>query len=316
MPLLVVRKVGRAAVVIFLVTVAVVAMFGLVPGSVAEIILGESATPKAVAELNASLGLEGPLWSRYLDWVGGAVRGDLGESPLTGQPVTEAIWERLPVTLEIAFLALLIALVVAVPLAVLSALQAGTRTDRSVNGLTSVLLSVPTFVAAPVLVYFLALQVGMLPVTGWVDFTESPYENLRHALLPAVAIACTEIAAFTRILRTDLVSTLREDYVAAARAKGLPTGYVVLRHALRPSSFSLITVAGVNLGRLIGGTVIVESLFALPGLGQLITTSIMSRDVVVVQGVVVCLAVAYVAINTLVDVGYGFLDPRVRGSRV
>lgn len=316
MSLLVVRKVGRAAFVIFLVTVAVVAMFGLVPGSVAEVILGESATPKAVAELNADLGLEGSLWSRYADWLGGAVQGDLGESPLTGQPVTEAILERLPVTLEIAFLALVIALVTAVPLAVVSALKAGTRTDRSINGLTSVLLSVPTFVAAPVLVYLLALQTGLLPVTGWVDLTESPLENLRHALLPAVAIACTEIAAFTRILRTDLVSTLREDYVAAARAKGLPTGYVVLRHALRPSSFSLITVAGVNLGRLIGGTVIVESLFALPGLGQLVTTSIMSRDVAMVQGVVVCLAVAYVAINTLVDVGYGFLDPRVRGSRV
>lgn len=315
MPLRIVGKVGRAAVVILLVTVAVVAMFGLVPGSVAQVILGESATPKAVAELNSRLGLDEPLWSRYAEWVGGAVQGDLGKSPLTGQPVTHAIWERLPVTLELAALALLIALVIAVPLAIVSSLKPGTKLDRAVNGLTSVLLSVPTFVAGPVLVYLLALQLGVFPVTGWVGFAESPVENLRHALLPAVAIALTEIAAFTRILRTDLVATLHEDYVAAARAKGLPTGYVVLRHALRPSSFSLITVVGVNLGRLIGGTVIVEALFALPGVGQLVTTSIMSRDVVMVQGVVVVLAVAYVVINTAVDVGYGFLDPRVRGSR-
>jgi len=315
MTLRIAGKVGRAALVIFLVTVAVVAMFGLVPGSIAQVILGESATPENVAQLNSSLGLDDPLWSRYVDWVGGAVRGDLGNSPLTGQPVTQAILERLPVTLELAVLALVIALVTAVPLAVVSSLRAGTKTDRSINGLTSVLLSVPTFVAAPVLIYLLALQAGVFPVTGWVSFAESPFENLRHALLPAVAIAITEIAAFTRILRTDLVSTLGEDYVAAARAKGLPTRYVVLRHALRPSSFSLITVVGVNLGRLIGGTVIVESLFALPGLGQLVTTSIMSRDVVMVQGIVAFLAVAYVGINTIVDVGYGFLDPRVRGSR-
>ncbi|QFU92504.1 ABC transporter permease [Amycolatopsis sp. YIM 10] len=315
MTLRVIRKLGRALVVVFLVTISVVALFGLVPGTVATVILGQSATPEAVAALNASLGLNDPLWTRYAHWVGDAVTGDLGTSPLTGRPVLQAILERLPVTAELAVLALLIALICAIPLAILSSLRAGTKTDRTINGLSSVLLSVPTFVAAPVLIYLLALQAELLPVTGWVSFGESPFENLRHALLPAAAIATTEIAAFTRLLRSDLISTLREDYVVAARAKGLPTGYVVLRHALRPSSFSLITVVGVNLGRLIGGTVIVETLFALPGLGQLATTSIMARDVLMVEGIVAFLAVAYVGINTVVDIGYGFLDPRVRGRR-
>lgn len=306
------KRVVRALLVIFLVTVAAVALLNLAPGSAADVILGENATPEAVAALNAELGLDQPLWQQYAQWVGQAVQGDLGVSPITRVPVTEAILVRLPVTLETAFLALLIALVSSLILAVAAAATQGSLLDRAIAGLSSVFLSIPAFVAAPILIYLLSVKGGIFPVSGWKHIDDGLGPNLRSALLPAVAVALTEIAVFTRLLRADLVGTLREDYVAAARAKGMTRGYVMFRHALRPSSFSLITVAGISLGRLIGGTVVVEAMFGLPGLGQLVATAITARDVITVQGVVVFIAVTYVLVNVLVDISYGFLDPRVR----
>ncbi|AYJ50306.1 ABC transporter permease [Rhodococcus sp. P1Y] len=306
------KRVGRSVVVVLLVTMAVVALLSLAPGSVAQVILGDNATPDAIAALNSQLGLDNPIWVQYGNWLADAVRGDLGTSPLTNQSVTEAIIERLPVTLQLAAMGLTISLVVAIFLGVVSASMPGSKTDRGINALTSVFLSVPAFIAGPVLIYFFAIQINLFPVTGWSRMGDGLMENLRSALLPAIAIALTEIAAFHRLLRTDLMGTLREDYVAAARAKGMSSTYVMFRHALRPSTFSLITVAGINLGRLIGGTVVVETLFGLPGLGQLVALSITSRDVIMVQGVVVFIAVVYVAINAVVDTSYGMIDPRVR----
>jgi len=306
------KRVGYSLLVVFLVTIAAVSLLSLAPGSAADVMLGENATPEAVAELNARLGLDQPLWHQYVDWVSAAVRGDLGTSPLTGQDVTQAILSRLPVTLQLSAMALVISLVVSVALAVLSASMPGSALDRSINAVSSAFLSIPAFIAGPVLIYFLALKLGWFPVSGWAHMQDGLSANLQSALLPAIAISLTEIAAFHRLLRTDLIGTLREDYVAAARAKGMTRRYVMFRHALRPSSFSLITVAGITLGRLIGGTVVVEILFGLPGLGQLVASSITLRDVITVQGVVVFIAVTYVLVNTLVDVSYGLLDPRVR----
>lgn len=307
-----VLRVGRSLVVVLLVTMAVLALLSLAPGSVAAVILGENATPSAIAEMNARLGLDRPFWVQYGSWLGRAVTGDLGSSPLTGQSVTAAIVDRLPVTLELAVLGLLIALVVAVGLAVLSAARPDGPLDKGITAISSVLLSVPAFIAGPLLIYVFAIGLRWFPVIGWSPISEGIGPNLRGALLPAVAIALAEVAAFHRLLRADLVATLREDFIGAARAKGLGGGYVMFRHALRPSSFSLITLAGINLGRLIGGTVIVEVLFGLPGLGQLIATSIIARDVVTVQGVVVFVAVVYVVVNTAVDLSYRLIDPRIR----
>jgi len=202
--------------------------------------------------------------------------------------------------------------VVSILLAVVTAATEGSLLDRAISAVSSAFLAVPAFIAGPLLIYVLALQLGWFPVSGWGHVGDGPAANLRSALLPAIAISLTEIAAFQRLLRTDLVGTLREDFVASARAKGMSRTYVMFRHALRPSSFSLITLAGISLGRLIGGTVVVEVLFGLPGLGQLVASSITLRDVITVQGVVVFVATAYVVINTLVDLSYGLLDPRVR----
>ncbi len=184
--------------------------------------------------------------------------------------------------------------------------------DRGLNAVSSVFLSVPAFIAGPILIYLFAVQLGWFPVLGWSPISAGLGPNLRSAILPAIAVALVEVASFYRLLRTDLTSTLREDYIDAARARGMSSAYVMFRHALRPSSFSLVTVLGISFGRMIGGAVVVETLFALPGLGQLIVSSIGTRDVIVVQGVVAFTGVMYVAINTLVDLSYGLIDPRVR----
>lgn len=307
-----IRRVGYALVVILLVTLGVRGLMSLAPGSIAEVILGEAATAENVTALEQDLGLDRSFFAQYLDWLFNAVQGDLGTSPITHMAVTDSILQRLPVTLELAALALVIAAGIAVPLAVLSAAFPNSALDRGINAVTSVFLSIPAFVAGPVLVFVFAVQLGVLPALGWIPVTTDVAGNLRSALLPAVAVALTEIAAFHRVLRADLIGTLREDYVAAARAKGMRPSYVMFRHAFRPSSFSLLTISGLSLARLIGGTIIVEAMFVLPGLGQLISTAIIQRDVITVQGVVTVIAVAFVVINMLVDVGYGIIDPRVR----
>lgn len=306
------RRVGYGILVILLVTFSVSLLLSFAPGSVAQTILGEEATPEAVAALNAALGYDRPFFIQYLDWLWHAVRGDLGTSPITQIPVTQSIMQRLPVTLEIAFLALVISLFVSIPLAIVSASRPGSALDRGVSALTSVFLSVPAFVAGPILIFFFAVNLNAFPALGWTPITDDLWRNLRAAFLPALAAAITEIAAFHRVLRADLIGTLREDYIAAARAKGLSAGYVMFRHAFRPSSFSLLTISGLSLARLIGGTIIVEMLFVLPGLGQFISSAVMSNDVIAVQGVVAFIALVFVVMNMLVDIGYGLVDPRVR----
>jgi peptide/nickel transport system permease protein len=306
------RRIAYAALVILLATFSTSVLLSLAPGSIAEAILGEAATAENVAALNTELGLDQPVAVQYLDWLSHAVRGDLGVSPITHVPVTEAIFQRLPVTLELAVIALLIALIVAIVLAVLSASKPNSAVDRAINALTSVFLSIPAFVAGPILIFFLAVTWNIFPALGWVPLEDGIGPNLRSAFLPAVAAALVEIAAFHRVLRADLIGTLREDFVAAARAKGMKRSYVMFRHAFRPSAFSLLTISGLSLARLIGGTIIVEMLFVLPGIGQLLATSIMQRDVITVQGIVAFIAVTFVVVNMLTDIGYGLIDPRVR----
>ncbi|WP_082406390.1 ABC transporter permease [Microbacterium sp. No. 7] len=306
------RRVAYALLVILLVTFTTSLLMHLAPGSIAEVILGEAATQENIDAMNASLGLDRPFFVQYLDWLAHAVQGDLGTSPITHRSVMGSIAERLPVTMELAVLALVISLVISIPLAVLSASAPNSALDRGINALTSVFLSVPAFVAGPVLIYFFAVNSRIFPALGWVPMGEGLGANLRTAFLPALAVALVEIAAFHRVLRADLIGTLREDFVSAARAKGMTRFYVMFRHAFRPSSFSLLTISGLSFARLIGGMIIVEVLFVLPGIGQLLATAIVQRDIIMVQGVVTFIAVTFVIINMLVDIGYGIIDPRVR----
>jgi len=298
--------------VLLLVTFGSMLLVDLTPGDPAATILGESATPEQIDALRRQLGLDRPLLVRYWEWLGNIAHGDFGRSIRSQQPVLDAIVERVPVTLELAVLALIMAFAVVIPLALYTAYRAGGRADRTANVVTSALVSMPPFLTALLLVFLFALTLRAFPATGWVRLLDDPLGNLRSAFLPALALALTEIAVLTRVLRSDLIATLQEDYILSAKAKGLPTRYVLLRHALRPSSFSLVTLAGLSLGRLIGGAVIVETLFALPGLGQLLVNATLAKDAVVVQGVVIFVALVYVALNVLTDFFYTILDPRTR----
>jgi peptide/nickel transport system permease protein len=306
------RMVAKILVVILLVSFGTMILLDLTPGSPGEAMLGEGAQPEQVDAINAQLGVNDPLPERYGDWLHAIFTADLGRSLTSRQPVSDMILERLPVTLELALGSLVVALAIAIPAGVYAAYRRDRWPDRLATGVTSVVLSVPGFALAVLLIYFLAVANDFFPVTNWVRLTDDPYENVRHAFLPVMTLALLEAAQFTRLLRNDMVATLEEDYIRAARSRGLSASRVLLGHALRPSSFSLVTVAGVSLGRLIGGTVIIESVFALPGLGQLALSSITSKDYTVLRAIVLVVAISYVVINALVDVLYHVLDPRVR----
>lgn len=356
--------------VLFLVSLATFLLVELVPGDPAVAALGSEATEERLEVARAEMGLDRPLVERYVDWLGDVLTGDLGSSLVNpAREVDDLILQTLPITLQLALMGLVMALVVSVPLAVWSAAREGTRGDRAALMATSGLISVPSFLAGLVLAFFfvfqpdvtrtviflaglagatalvvgavreradgarpLAVRLGVaaavaaavalavaaypeLPRTGFVRITASGglAENLRSALLPALALALTEVAVFTRLLRADLITILQEDFILSARAKGISSARVLWRHALRPSSFSLVTLAGVSLGRLIGGTVVIETVFGIQGMGRLVVDDgVIAGDIRIVQGGVLVIAVGYVAVNLLVDLSYTYLDPRVR----
>jgi peptide/nickel transport system permease protein len=284
----------------------------LLPGDLAYAILGDQATPETVAALRHDLGLDQPVVWRYLRWLAGVLQGDLGRSYRTGESVLGAILARLPVSLELMLIAEIAAFAIAIPLAIKCAARAGSTLDRLVTGMAFAKLSIPSFMVAIVLIYFFAVQLRLLPATGYVPFGEDPFGNLRGLVLPALTLAIGEWPILMRVLRSDMIATLQEDYIALAKAKGLRPRRILLVHAIRPSSLTLVTVAGINIGRLIGGTVIVESVFALPGLGRLLIGAIYTRDFMILQGVVLFVAVGFVIVNCLVDMLYALLDPRIR----
>lgn len=310
------KRVVHAVVVLLIVSLALAFLLDLTPGDPAYVILGERATDEQIAQVHEDLRLDDPVVSRYLTWLGDVVRGDLGTSYRVKTDVTDLIVERLPVTAEVVVLALLMALVASVPIGVYTAHEAGGVVDRIWSKASSVIISFPPFVTALMLVFVFAVQLKdapvHFPVSGWEKVGDGLGPNLEHAFLPALTLALVLVPLFSKLLRDDMVATLREDFILAARAKGLPTRRILVRHALRPSSFSLVTLAAQSLGQLIGGAVVIEVLFGLPGLGQLLVNSIVAKDVIAVQGIVAFIAIVYVTLNTGVDVVYGFLDPRVR----
>lgn len=302
--------------VLFLVSAGVFALVSMVPGDPAVAVLGEGRAPEEYAALRAELGLNDPVHQRYLDWLGGVLTGDLGTSLVPPQVgVGERILAALPVSLELAILGLTLALLIAVPLAMWSAYRPGGRADRTISATTFGLLSMPSFLLGLLLIAVVVNSFGLLPRNEWVRLSDSVAGNLQHALLPALTIALMEAAMFTRILRNDLATTLTEDFILAARARGMHPLRVLVSDALRPSSFSLVTVLGLSIGRLVGSTVIVEYLFALPGMGKLVIEAANQGNYPVVQGAVLVIAVVYVVSNTLIDQSYGFLDPRTRRAR-
>lgn len=297
---------------LFLVSVATFGLLEMVEGDPVDALAPENASAADRAAIAAEYGLDGPLVARYVEWLGAALTGDLGRSLQSRVPVMDEILTRIPVTLELALLSTVVALVVALPIAVWSGYRPGGLIDRVAGVLVSVTMAIPNFLLGLLLVFVFGVTLQAFPVNGWAPIDEGLVPHASRLVLPVLTLAAGQGVMFIRILRGDIAATMREDFVLAARARGIKTPAILVRHALRPSAFSLLTVLGLSLGQLIGGTVIVEQLFGLPGMGQMLVSAIMGRDIFLVQGAVMLVAVGYVLINTLVDLAYPLLDPRVR----
>jgi peptide/nickel transport system permease protein len=315
--LIALRRLPQLLATLLIISFLTYMLTSLLPGDpVLQILGADNITEEQIARVRAELELDRPLPARYVSWLGDALTGDLGRSFRTNLDVLDAIIERLPVTLEVGGLAILIGLTVALPLGAYSAYRAGGIVDKSATAVTFGLLSLPSFMLALLFIYVFAVNLGWFPATGWSRLSNGLVENLKGAIMPAMSLAVAEVAAYTRLLRTDMIATLQQDFVLLAKSKGMTERRILFRHALRPSSLSLITVLGLNVGGLIGGAVIVEQIFALPGVGRLLVDSVNQRDLVMVQGVVLFVATSYVVVNFLVDLAYAAVDPRIRSSRV
>ncbi|TQM11311.1 ABC transporter permease [Pseudonocardia kunmingensis] len=308
----------RLLTVVPLLLLLTLVVFGLVqiaPGDPAAIIAGPEASPEAVEQIRADLGLDRPVWEQYLSYIGNAVQGDLGTSYTTNEPVTEVIGRALPRTVTIAVFAMLLAVAISLPLGVLAALRRNRLTDRLVTGAAVVALAVPPFVLAALLVNYLALGgLQLFPPTGYEPLSEGFDEWFRFAVLPAIAIATISLAELTRQARGSLIDAMEEDYVRTARAKGLGRWWIVGKHAAKNAAVPYVTVLGLNVGRVVGAAVIVEAIFNIQGFGQLGVDAVLSRDLPTMQGVVLVSGVIVLLVNLAVDISYGYFNPRVRAG--
>jgi peptide/nickel transport system permease protein len=305
------RRLLHLVAVLITVTFITFTLLNLLPGDVTFAILGNDVTPESVAAVRQELGLDRPLLLRYLGWLGQVAQGDFGHSFITGERVAAAIERTVPVSLELMLVSLLLSLALALPAGLFAAYRAGGTADRILTAVASLLLSAPVFMLALLLMFFFALRLRWLPTVGFVPLSDGIAGNLRSLALPATTLALVEWPVFMRILRSDAITTLKQDFILMAKAKGLRDYAILLRHVLKPSSFTLITVIGLTVGGLIAGALVTESIFALPGIGRLLVASIANRDFMMVQGAVTVVAVGFVLVNFAVDLLYAALDPRV-----
>jgi peptide/nickel transport system permease protein len=300
--------------VAFLVSVAVFLLVHLTPGDPAAIILGEEGSPDTIAALHRELGLDQPLPTQYGIWLSRVVRGDLGRSLRTHQPVTEAITERLPATMELGLAALAWSLAVAIPLGALAALRRGSVLDLLASSFTVAGVSVPNFFIGILLILVMGLLLRLFPVGGFTPLAVDPLQNLRHLLLPALTLGTAGAAINMRFTRSSMIEVLSQDYIRTARAKGAPWLRVVRSHALKNALIPVVTIVGIQVGSIIEGALVTETVFSWPGVGKLAVDGIFGRDYPVIQGIVLSAALSYMLANLLVDLAYAYLDPRITYS--
>jgi peptide/nickel transport system permease protein len=308
----IVRRLVLSIPILLLVSIMVFGLIHLIPGDPVTVILGQEATPEAAVALRHELGLDQPLVIQYVTWLSHVLRGDLGRSLVDHSPVIDQIKVRLPVTLELTIGTFLIALLIAIPAGVLSATRRGSVADYTSTLIALGGLSVPSFWLAIMFILFFAVRLHWFPASGYVPFAQDPRANLAGMIMPMVATGIRESAALTRMLRSSLLEVLNADYVRTARGKGLSEWLVVMRHAFRNALVPVVTSAGLLLAGLLGGLVITETIFAIPGFGRLIVEAIYQRDFVTVQGAVLVAALLVVVINLIVDMIYALIDPRIR----
>ena len=305
------RRLLQLAVVAFIISVLVFLLVHLLPGDPPTIILGPNDTPHNRAVLFKQLGLNKPLFQQYFIWLTSVFHGNLGQSYLNHESVTHIIATGWPIDLELIIISQVIAFAVAIPLALVTSRRPNRPVDNVATTGTFGMLALPPFVIAPIMVAVFAVGLHWFPATGYVPFTQDPATNLHDMILPSLAITAGSIAVYYRLFRSDLISTLQEDFITMARSKGLSSRWIMWRHAFRPSSFSLLAAAGVNIGALIAGTFIVEYLFALNGLGFSLVQAVNQRDYLVVQGITLVVAIAYVVLQFIIDFVFTVVDPRV-----
>jgi peptide/nickel transport system permease protein len=305
------RRVVQLVVVSFIISVLAFLLVHLLPGDPAAVILGPNDTAQNRANLLHQLGLNKPLWNQYTIWLTAVFHGNLGQSYLNQQSVTHILATGAPIDIELIVISQIIAFGVAIPLALLTSRRPNRPLDNVATTGTFGMLALPPFVIAPIMVAIFAVGLHWFPATGYVRFNQDPLTNLKDFLLPSLAITAGSIAVYYRLLRSDLISTLQEDFITMARSKGLSNSRIMWRHAFRPSTFSLLAAAGVNIGALIAGTFIVEYLFAIAGLGYSLVQAVQQRDYLVVQGLCLVIAIAYVVLQFVIDFIFTLVDPRV-----
>jgi peptide/nickel transport system permease protein len=299
-------------VTLFLITVIVFTGVRMIPGDPARVLAGTDADESGLEEIRQKYGLRDPIPVQYLRWVGHALRGDLGESIRTHDPVLRLVGQKLPITLQLAGYALLVALLIAIPVGVLAAVRRNTAWDYLASSVSLCGVSIPNFWLGIMLILVISVRLRWLPASGFVPFLQDPWANTLRLLMPAVVLGAALAAVLMRQTRNSMIEVLSADYIRTAYAKGLRTKVVVFRHAIRNGLIPVITIFGLQLGALIGGAVVTEQIFVVPGFGRLILEAVFTRDYPVVQGVVLITASSYVLINLLVDVSYSLLNPRIR----
>ncbi len=300
--------------VFFLVTFAAAALSDLMPGSAGLTILGPAATQAQIDLINHQYGFDQPVFVRYWDWFVNLLHGNLGVDLTSQQPIAGLLINRVAVTAELAFLALGLALVLAIPLALFTAMRQGGAIDGILRGVTSFVLSIPSFVTVVAFLWLFSITLHWLPAGGWVAPVDNLPENLQYAIMPVLCLSIYEWAFFYRLARSEFIATLQEDFILVARAKGLPTHYILLRHVLRPSLASLLTFMGISIGRLLGGSFIVEAFLVLPGIGWTAVTAVSTHNLPMLQAIVAFAVLVYIVLFILVDIGYALIDPRVSVS--
>jgi peptide/nickel transport system permease protein len=310
----VLRRVGAAVIVLFLSSVLVFVGVRALPGDPVLALAGEQRDPAVLAQIRHKYGFDQPIPVQYVKWLGNALHGDLGTSTKSGLPVTQTILERIPITLELAALSVLFAVLLGVSAGIIAAVKRGSLADYASSSIALFGLSIPHFWLGLMLILLFAVQLRILPASGYVPFVDDPIENLRHMLMPAFVLGTGFSAIVMRQMRSSMLESLSADYVRTARAKGLSEREVIGAHALRNSLITVVTLVGLQLGALISGAVITEQIFVIPGFGKLTIDSVLQRDFAMIQGVVLVAAAGYVLVNLVVDLLYSVLNPRIRVS--
>lgn len=307
-----IRRLALSVPILLGMSVLVFLIIRLVPGDPVLAVLGLNATPELIASLREELGLNDPIYVQYVNWLTDLLRGDFGLDYRSNEAIGQLLLDRLPVTIELTAMSMVLAILFAIPLGVLAAVRRGRGADKASQGISLVGISVPDFWLGIMLILVFALGLGVLPSSGFVPLTEDPVENLRHMLLPALSLAAGLAAVLIRITRAAMLDVLHEDYIRFTRAKGVSEGAVIFKHALRNAAIPIVTVVGLQAGYLLGGAIVIEQVFALPGVGRLVLDSVLQRNYPVVQASVLMVGLMFVLTNVAADLLYTVLNPKLR----